>query len=123
MQTEEEVASIIQEMANGVPGFIAAALVDLDSGITLGVFSLRSDFDLSTASAYNSEIVKQKQKVMAALQIDADLEDMTMTLSDQIHMIKLVTPSTFLYLAADRASANLAIVRNGIDKHVGALAS
>ena len=122
MQTEEEVASIIEEMADGIPGFIAAALVDLDSGITLGVFSLRSDFDLSTASAYNSEIVKQKQKVMTALQLDADLEDMTMTLTDQIHMIKLVTQSTFLYLAADRASANLAIVRNGIDKHVEALA-
>ncbi len=123
MQTEDQVASIIEEMASSMPGFIAAALVDLDSGITLGVYSIRDDFDLSAASAYNSEIVKQKQKVMSALQLDMDLEDMTMTLSDQIHMIRLVTPTTFLYLAADRSAANLAIVRNGINKHTEALAA
>lgn len=123
MQTEEQVASIIEEMADNMPGFIAAALVDLDSGITLGVYSKRPDFDLTSAGAYNSEIVKQKQKVMEALDIDADLEDITMTLSDQIHMIKVVTPSTFLYLAADKAAANLAIVRNVINKHADTLAA
>lgn len=123
MQTEDQVASIIEDMATSMPGFIAAALVDLDSGITLGVYAVRDDFDLSSASAYNSEILKQKQKVMAALQLDSTLEDMTMTLSDQIHMIKLVTPSTFLYLAADRSAANLAIVRNGIEAHTEALAA
>ncbi len=123
MQTEEQVASIIEDMADSMPGFIAAALVDLDSGITLGVFSRRPDFDLTSAGAYNSEIVKQKQKVMEALDLDADLEDITMTLSDQIHMIRLVTQSTFLYLAADKATSNLAILRNGINKHTDALAA
>lgn len=123
MQTEEKVSEIIQEMADSMPGFIAAALVDLDSGITLGVFSTRSDFDLTTAGAYNSEIVKQKLKVMDALGLDQDLEDITMTLSDQIHMIQLVNATSFLYLAADKAMSNLAIVRNAISKHSPALAA
>jgi hypothetical protein len=34
--------------------------------------------------------------------------------------IKLVSPTTFVYLAADRGSTNLAIVRNAVTKHAAA---
>jgi len=34
---------------------------------------------------------------------------------------EMVTPTTFIYLAADRASSNLAIVRNAVNKHAAAL--
>ena len=51
------------------------------------------------------------------------LEDMLITLSDQFHLIKLLPGGTsFLYLAADRGSTNLAILRNSVNKHVQALA-
>ena len=100
MLTEEQATKIIETIAEETPGFIAASLVDLESGMTLGVYSTRPDFDLSAASAYNSELVKQKQKVMRALGLRDDLEDMTMTLTDQIHVIKLVSDTSFLYLAA-----------------------
>ena len=50
----------------------------------------RPDFDLAAASAYNSEMVKQKQKIMKALGMRTTLEDMLITLGDQIHVIKLV---------------------------------
>lgn len=122
MLSEQQVSSVIADIASDLPGFLAASLVDLDSGMTLGVYSKASDFDLTAASAFNSELVKQKQKVMAALGLDMALEDMILTLTDQIHLIKLVSPTTFLYLAADRPSTNLAIVRNAVNKHAGALA-
>lgn len=122
MLTEEQVTKIIETIADEMPGFIAAALVDLESGMTLGVHSTRSGFDLSAASAYNSEIVKQKQKVMAALGIQGDLEDMIMTLTDQVHVIKLVSDGTFLYLAAQKEGSNLALVRNAIRNHADELA-
>ena len=102
-------------------GVIAASLVDLESGMTLGTRSSRGDFDLTAASAYNSEMVKQKLKIVRALNLRTTLEDMLLTLGDQIHLIKLVSPSTFVYLAADRATTNLAIVRNAVNKHVHAL--
>jgi hypothetical protein len=47
---------------------------------------------------------------------------MLLTLGDQIHLIKMVTPASFIYLAADRANTNLAIVRNAVNKHSGTLA-
>jgi len=36
-------------------------------------------------------------------------------------MIRLVGPGTFIYLAADKATSNLAIVRSAVTKHTGGL--
>ena len=121
MPSEKQIQDVFERVASEIPGFIAASLVDLESGMTLGARTSRGDFDLTAASAYNSEMVKQKLKIMRALNLRTTLEDMLLTLGDQIHLIKLVTPSTFVYLAADRANSNLAIVRNAVVKHVGAL--
>src|SRR6187402_888166 len=122
MPSEKHIADSFDKIAAEIPGFIAASLVDTDSGMTLGMKSLRPDFDLTAASAYNSEMVKQKQKIMRALNLNTTLEDMIMTLGDQIHLIKLVNPTTFIYLAADRASANLAIVRVAVNKNLALFA-
>jgi len=120
MPSEKQIQDVFERVASEIPGFIAASLVDLESGMTLGARTSRGDFDLAAASAYNSEMVKQKLKIMKALNLRTTLEDMPLTLGDQIHLIKLVTPSSFVYLAADRASSNLAIVRNAVAKHVAA---
>ncbi len=121
MPSEKQILEVIEKIAADMNGFIAASLVDMESGLTLGAKSLRSDFDLNVASAYNSELVKQKLKIMRALNLKSTLEDILLTLSDQIHIIKIVSPSVFLYLAADRENTNLAIVRSAILKHVAAL--
>jgi hypothetical protein len=117
MQSEKQIQETFDRVAQDIPGFIAASLVDLESGMTLGARSLRAEFDLTAASAYNSEMVKQKLKIMKALKLETTLEDMLLTLGDQIHLIRLVSPTTFIYLAADRAQSNLAIVRNAVIKH------
>ena len=122
MATEKQIQDVFEKIAADIPGFIAASLVDLDSGMTLGAKSSRTEFDLTAASAYNSEMVKQKFKIMKALGIKSGLEDMLLTLGDQLHLIKIVSPTTFVYLAADRAATNLAIVRTAVLKHVAALA-
>ena len=121
MPSETQIQDVFERVANDIPGFIAASLVDLESGMTLGARTSRNDFDLTAASAYNSEMVKQKLKIMKSLNLRTHFEDMLITLGDQIHLIKLVTPSSFVYLAADRANSNLAIVRNSVNKHAGAL--
>src|SRR5262245_11391987 len=122
MPSEKQIQDVFERVANDIPGFIAASLVDLESGMTLGARSVRHDFDLTAASAYNSEMVKQKMKIMKALNLRTVLEDMLITLGDQIHLIKLITPTSFVYLAADRAQPNLAIVRNAVAKHTSSLA-
>ncbi len=111
-----ETTEVFEQFASDIPGFIAASLVDLDSGMTLAIKSLRPDFDLAVASAYNSELVKQKLKIMKALNLKTTLDDMILTLGDQIHFIKILSPTMFIYLAADRAATNIAIVRTVVNK-------
>jgi hypothetical protein len=121
MPSEKQIQETFERVAADIPGFVAASLVDLESGMTLGAKTLRPEFDLTAASAYNSEMVKQKLKIMKALNLRTHLEDMLLTLGDQIHLIKMVSPTAFVYLAADRSQSNLAIVRNAVNRHVQAL--
>jgi len=121
MASEKDLMDAIHKIEADISSFIAASFVDLESGMTLGARSLRADFDLTAASAYNSEMVKQKLKIMKALNLKTHLEDMLLTLGDQIHLIRLVTPGTFMYLAADRTGTNLAIVRTAVMKHTTGL--
>ena len=122
MANEKVLMDVFGKIENDVTGVIATAVVDLESGMTLAAKSNRAEFDLAVASAYNSELVKQKMKIMRALNLKSTLEDMLLTLSDQFHLIKFLPGGTsFLYLAADRAGTNLAILRNSVGKHVAAL--
>lgn len=117
MALEKEIVAAFDRIQSEVPGFIAASLVDLDSGMTLAVKSARPDFDLAAASAFNSEIVKQKHKTIRALGLSSSLEDILLTLSDQLHLIRMIGNSSFIYLAADRATTNLAIMRTSVQRH------
>jgi predicted regulator of Ras-like GTPase activity (Roadblock/LC7/MglB family) len=121
MATEKQLTETLEKIESGMPGFIAASLVDLESGMTLAVKSVRSDFDLTAASAYNSELVKQKLKIMETLGLSGSIDDMIITLTDQIHLLQLVSPTTFLYIAVDKAQSNLAIVRSTVRKHASQL--
>ena len=121
MPSEKEYVAIFEQIASEIPGFIAISLVDLDSGMTLAVHSARPEFDLASASAFNSEMVKQKLKTISALNLNSSLDDMLLTLSDQLHLIKMVGPSAFVYLASERAGSNLAIIRNIVNRHADRL--
>ena len=122
MATEKDYAEFFSKLDTEIVGMIAASVVDLESGMTLAVRSNRQDFDLSTASAFNSEMVKMKLKTMKALNLQSALEDMLLTLSDQIHLIRLISPTSFVYIAVDKGKSNLAIVRTVVAKYAGSLA-
>lgn len=122
MATERQYLDAISRIEAEVSGVIATAAVDLESGMTLAAKSNRADFDLTVASAYNSELVKQKMKIMKALNLKASLEDMLLTLTDQIHVIRLLPGGTaFIYLAADRSATNVAILRTSLGKNLASI--
>ncbi len=122
MATEKEYAEFFNKVDSEITGLIAISVVDLESGMTLAVRTNRQDFDLSTASAFNSEMVKMKLKTMKTLGLNSTLGDMLLTLSDQIHLIRLISPSAFVYIAVDKAKTNLAIVRTVVAKYSAAIA-
>jgi hypothetical protein len=122
MPNEKSLLEVFGRIEEDVAGVIATAIVDLESGMTLAAKTNRADFDLAVASAYNSELVKQKLKIMRALNLKSSLEDMLLTLSDQFHLIKFLPGgASVLYLAADRSGTNLAILRISVGKHLASL--
>jgi len=102
--------------AMSISGAIGAALVDYTSGMTLGVAGGGGAFDLEIAAAGNTDVVRAKMNVMKQLDIKGGIEDILITLDDQLHLIRLIDSSRgdglFLYVALQRDKANLAMARH-----------
>ena len=98
-----------------IQGALGCAVVDYTSGMLLG--SQGAGVDLELAAAGNSEVVKAKMKTMESLGIQGGIDDILITLQDQLHIIRPSTSNEglFLYLALDKNNANLALARRKIN--------
>lgn len=101
------------EKLQRIDGFIGTALVDSESGMTLGLLGGGSALNLEVAAAGNTEVVRSKRKTMGSLNLKDEIEDILITLGKQYHLIRPMRsrPGVFFYLAVDRARANLALAR------------
>ncbi|GAB2516702.1 hypothetical protein [Nocardiopsis aegyptia] len=99
-----------------IEGALGAAVVDYNSGMSLGSLNSTSGLDLDVAAAGNTEVVRAKMRTMDQLGLKQGLEDILISLSGQYHLIRPLTnrkgQGLFLYLALDRARANLALARH-----------
>lgn len=114
MTQQDNLNNFLESLSTDLNGFIGASIVDLDTGMSLASISKYPDFDLDVAAAYNSEMVKAKFKTMEALGISGGLEDMLLTLTDQLHLIKFLDDNMFVYLAVTSAQSNLALMRKSV---------
>ncbi len=110
-------------VAESINGIIGISVVEIASGLSLGAKVTRSDFDIEAASAYNAEIVKAKNKAIKAIGIpDERLEDMLLTLTNQLHVIKITGDNKHLvYLAVDSKATSLAMVRSVLKTSIKAI--
>ena len=111
----QAVGAIITDL----PGLMAVAVVDVTSGMALASHTNTPSINPETAAAYNTEVVKQKQKAMSALKLsDENIEDILITLTNQLHLIKLnAAGNKFIYLVVKSRETNLAIAREVLRTH------
>lgn len=109
----DNLESVLTELLT-VKGAIASSLVDWNSGMVLGTDANKA-FDIELSSAGHSEVVKSEMATMKSLELDDKIQDILITLEDQIHIIYIIpsNPDLFIYLALDE-SANLALARNKV---------
>jgi len=100
-----------------IDGAVGAAIVDFESGMTLGTIGGRN-LDMELAGAGNTEVVRAKKSIIDDLGLDEEIEDILVSLESQYHLIRMCQnhEDVFIYLVIDRAEGNLGLARRSIDK-------
>lgn len=107
--------------AMSISGAVGVALVDYESGMSLGTSGGGDWLNLEIAAAGNTEVIRSKLRVMQSLGLNDSIEDILITLHRQYHLIRLMSSvkargSLFLYLVLERDVANLAMARHQLKR-------
>ena len=106
------------DIKSNVPGFIAVSVTEVATGVCYVSLSDRKDFDPEIAAAFNLEVAKSKYKAIEALGLKSTIQDIIITLSDQLHIIDMSENGEyFIYLAVDSSSGNLGMTRALLKKY------
>ncbi|WBA43956.1 hypothetical protein [Hymenobacter canadensis] len=102
----------VNDILAELPTLLAVAVVEVETGMPLASHTNIADFDIETAAAYNTEVVKAKLKAISALKLNQKVQDILLTLTDQLHLLKLSPEGDkFIYLAVNARDTNLAQAR------------
>jgi len=100
-----------------IDGAIGAAIVDYESGMTLGTNG-GQDLDMQLAGAGNTEVVRSKKNIIHDLGLDEEIEDVLVSMDTQYHLIRMCErhEDIFIYVVIDRNQGNLGLARRKIDE-------
>ena len=111
MSQQDHLNNFLNSLAEDISGFIGASVVDLGTGMSLASVARVANFDLDVAAAYNCEMVKAKRKTIQAL-------GMLLTLSDQLHLVRVLNNDLFVYVAVQSSQSNLALLRTAVNANI-----
>lgn len=104
--------SIDLSKASEIAGFVGACLVDGDTGLML-TSQGGGGLDLEAVAGQVTGVLKAQLAAVEALKLKDGVEEMIVTLDTRIHILRPLAniPGMFLWIALDRAKANLGMAR------------
>ena len=99
----KQLPSFLERLKNELPGFLAAAVVNADDGLSLAELSVKPEIEAEAASAYLASIVKSNRKAIKLLASDQITDDIIISTS-QYHFIIRDLPASafFLFVMTER---------------------
>jgi hypothetical protein len=115
----QDTLTIQQGLENvmALDGAIGGAIVDYESGMTLGTTGGRQ-IDMELAGAGNTEVLRSEKNVLADLGLNEHIQDILITLENQYHLIRMCErhENIFIYVIIDRDQGNLGLARRKVDQ-------
>jgi hypothetical protein len=107
--------------AMSIEGAVGVALVDWETGLSLGTLGGGKVIDLNLAAAGNTDVIRAKMRTMESLRLNDQIVDILITLEKQYHLIRLLKnprngAGLFLYLVLERSRSNLALARHHLSR-------
>ena len=104
---------MVEALRNELPQLLAAAVVQVASGQCTATYaSPAASGNLTAAAAHNAEVIRQVQALAASHLPSEILEDVLISLSAQLHVLRLTpTGRQFVYAAVPAQGASLGLVR------------
>ncbi len=110
--------TLMEEFKTNVYGFIAVSVIEIKTGMSYCSLSLDPTFNPEAASIYNLEVIKAKFAAIKALGLNEKIDDVLITLTNQLHIIDVSDNGEyFVYLAVDSSKANLGMTRAILKKY------
>lgn len=107
-------SEVVEQLRLELPQLLAVAVVDVASGTSLAAHTSSPALDLLTAAKFQAGLVQRKHEALAALDLPGEqLEDIMITLSSQLHLLRLSnTGARLISLVVDARTTNLALARD-----------
>ncbi|WP_246008814.1 hypothetical protein [Hymenobacter metallilatus] len=108
-----QAAELINQFRAELPLALAVAVIDMASGNSLAAHSASAGLDLPAAARFQVGLVLRKHQALAALGLpNEQMEDVLITLSSQLHLLRLTrTGEQLIALVVDARTTNLALAR------------
>ncbi|MFK7001954.1 hypothetical protein [Flavobacterium oreochromis] len=105
-------------ISKNLPGFVAVSILDIYKGIIYHSKSVLPDYNIDLDSNYILEMVRAKLNGIHALKQTQQIQDITITLTSQYHIVDISQNHEFLiYLVVDASEANLTMTKALLNKH------
>ncbi|HEX8426164.1 hypothetical protein [Hymenobacter sp.] len=116
---QEQAQTAVQSMLLDLPELLGVAIIDIDSGQPIAKHAYAKDFSVGRAASCYANIVKQQRLALAALELpDEQLEEILITLNQQLHLIRVINDTKWLlYLSVNQKDTNISVAREVLRSH------